>query len=175
MKIDRNGDKLVIYLPSEGESRIDFFHGTFGVFYQEWIDGNTPVFDTEVFSLSATAASCKLIQSVAKRLGFEITDGANALLEKIAEKHEEWMHAERIKEAERMARERAILRLKNGCGFCLSLSWNGKAYICKKNEKPCATSAEEIERLFEEWKETKMYVRPTPFPNSECTEIEVLR
>jgi hypothetical protein len=176
MRIDVDGKKLVIHLPQKGESaRQDFLHSTFGILYHEWRDSNTAVYDTEVFGLTTTAKDCRCIKYIAERLGFDITNGARALLEEIAEKHEELARANRIAEAEEMARKRAIFRVKQGCGFCPSLKWNGRDWECKKNGKRCATSAEEIERLFEEWKETKVFIRPTPFPNSECEFFEVLK
>ena len=176
MKIDRQETCFVITLPDKGANeRIEFLSALRGVIFREWQDKNTPIYDTTLFSISATGNTCAAMKFIAERMGFEITPSANELFEEIALKHAEWYDTVRKTEEYKKARERAFMRVKYGCGLCEYLSWNNREYVCKKNNKPCSISNDEVELIFEEWKETKILRRPTPFPNKECDELEVLR
>lgn len=176
MKIERDGEKLIIKLPPQGdEKRRAFLYDTYEVLYQEWYDKNTPVFDTGCFGLGATAKYCSWIEKIARRHGFEITDEANALFEEIAKRQEQAEEEKLRREMKELARKKAVSLLHVGCGWCESLKWDGNRYICEKHDMPCVTSAEEVEWLFELWKETKSFRRPTPFPHKNCEELEVLR
>lgn len=175
MKIDREGSKLVISLPMDEDDRHDFLMEMRFIMFHGWLDKNTAVFDTSVHSIDVTAKACVIIARVAERMKFEITESAKEMLAEMRQKYEEKLDAERkAKEAE-WARQRAIEKLKSGCMFCLSLKTDGNKWVCEKSGTPCFTSASEIEQLYEEWKETKVFRRPTPFPNRECPHTEVLR
>ena len=176
MRIWREGCKLFIEVPPKGDNdRPAFFAELLGVVFAGWRSANTVIYDTQTFSLSATAAHVKRIAWAAEKRGYDISEKARLLMREIEQKREEELEIERMIEEQRSARKRAISKLKNGCIWCGFLSFDGKKYVCSASGKPCVTDSEEIERLFEEWKQTKVYTRPTPFPNEECQYLEVLK
>ena len=176
MRIWCEGSKLFIEVPpKEDKDRTPFFSELSGVMFAGWQDSNTVIYDTQAFSLSATAAHVKRITWAAEARGYDVSEKARLLMREIAQKREEEREIERMIEEQKSARKTAISKLKNGCVWCGLLSFDGKKYICGANGKPCVTDSEETERLFEEWKQTKVYTRPTPFPNKECQYMEVLK
>ncbi len=176
MKIDAKENKLVIEVAPKGaKERTDFFSSLRGVIFQEWLGENVIVYDTTAFSLHATALTVRLMESVAERIGFEITENARILMGEIALKDRDEQELKGIAEAEQAAKKRAIAKQQQGCGLCTFLKVEGRHYVCAANGKPCATDMRETERLFEEWKLTKIYRRETPFPNEECQYLEVMR
>lgn len=176
MRIWSESSKLFIEVPEKGTNdRTAFFSELSGVLFAGWKDENTVVYDTNTFRLSATAAHVKRIIWTTKSRGYDISPKAYALMRKIEQKREEEREVERMIEEQKRTRETAIFKLKNGCGRCGLLSFDGEKYVCGANGNPCVTDNEETERLFEEWKQTKVYTRPTPFPNKECQYLEVLK
>ena len=176
MKIWNEGAKLFIEVPPKGENdRSAFFSELSGVLFAGWEDTNTVVYDTQAFSVRATATQLRRIVLATNKRNYTVSDEARRLMQKIKRKDEEEREIEQMIEEQRESRERAISKLKTGCGFCGLLSWDGEKYVCSANGKSCATDNEEVERIFEEWKQTKVYVRPTPFPNKECQYTEVLK
>lgn len=176
MRIWNEGAKLFIEVPEKGENdRSVFFSELSGVLFAGWQGENTVVYDTQTFSVRATAAQLRRIAFATNKRDYTVSDEARRLMQKIKRKDEEEREIEQMIKEQREARERALSKLKTGCGFCGLLSWDGDKYVCGANGKPCATDNEEVERIFEEWKATKAYVRPTPFPNKECQYTEVLK
>ena len=176
MRIWNDGSKLFIEVPPKGDKdRTPFFSELSGVMFAGWKDVNTVVYDTQTFSVAACESHLKRITWAAEKRGYEISKEARLLMRDIEQKREEEREIERMIEEQKRARKTAISRIKNGCGLCGLLTYNGERYICGANDKPCVTDSEEIERLFEEWKQTKAYTRPTPFPNEECQYLEVLK
>ena len=83
MKIDKDGKKLIVHLPSNGWKRDYFLRKTLWVLYHGWLDDNTLYYDTTVFSESAAASACVSILNVAKELGVEVTGSACEMLERM--------------------------------------------------------------------------------------------
>ena len=176
MRVWNEGSKLFIEVPPKGDKdRAPFFSELSDVLFAGWQNANTVVYDTNTFSLRATAAHVKRIVWATEKRGYDISEKARSLMQEIEQKREEELEIERIIEEQKRARKTAISKLKNGCGWCGLLSFDGEKYVCGANGKPCVTDNEEMERLFEEWKQTKVYTRPTPFPNKECQYLEVLK
>lgn len=176
MRIWNEGAKLFIEVPEKDKNdRSVFFSELSGVLFAGWQDTNTVVYDTQTFSVRATAAQLRRIVWATSKRNYTVSDEARRLMQKIKRKDEEEREIGQMIEEQREARERALSKLKTGCGFCGLLSWDGDKYVCGANSKPCATDNEEVERIFEEWKQTKVYARPTPFPNKECQYLQSLR
>ena len=176
MRVWNEGSKLFIEVPPKGDKdRAPFFSELSDVLFAGWQNANTVVYDTNTFSLRATAAHVKRIVWATEKRGYDISEKARSLMREIELKYEDEREVERMIEEQKKARKTAISKLKNGCGWCGLLSFDGEKYVCGANGKPCVTDNEEIERLFEEWKQPKVYTRPTPFPNKECQYLEVLK
>ena len=176
MRIWKEGTALFIEVPEKGTNdRTAFFSELSDVLFAGWQNANTVVYDTKTFSVSATASHVQKIVCATEKRGYDISEEARLLLREIEQKREEEREVERMIKEQKRARETAIFKLKRGCEYCGLLSFDGEKYVCGANGKPCVTDSEETERLFEEWKQTKVYTRPTPFPNKDCRYLEVLK
>lgn len=174
MKIDRQGESLLLEVANE--------NGEFSNFYYE-LKG-IPIHFVEktkiayVFALrddEQAANDLRLIKYLAQVHKVEITESADALFEEYARKLDEIVKAREEEREKKHARNIAITRLKNGCGLCEHIEWIGGKGFCKYANVFCRVDSEETERLFEEWKLTKTYRRSTPFPVKQCKYLEDIK
>ena len=68
----------------------------------------------------------------------------------------------------------ALSKKQNGCGWCKELRHKGHGHVCEYTQKNVRYKNDDIELAFENWKETKIYETPTPYPNAECPYIKYL-
>ncbi|MBQ3221166.1 MAG: hypothetical protein IJB34_04325 [Clostridia bacterium] len=181
-KIDLFGEELHIRFGDSNRQRTEFTARTQAVFYSRWAEEqeNTLVYDPRRFSLEGTAVQLSMIYKAGKIAGLDVSDEAQALFDEYAKELEalkEKRLAERLSaEGRKKQRDAAIRTLQAGCRPCDHLAWNGKRFVCRKHDcRECVTDAEEAERLYEAWKETRVYRRPTPFPHSECHMLDVVK
>lgn len=175
MFISRNKNWLVIGLGEKESNRSDFFYSLRGIPFAGWLDKNTVTYNTTAFCEETTAKHLQRIESAAKTRGVQITDSASELFDDFARKLEEINKAKQEAEERETAKKRAICKTQYGCGWCDSLSWIDGKPFCGHTNSYCEIDSVETERLFEEWKLTKVYQRPTPFPVKGCKHLEKLK
>lgn len=179
MRVDVLGRKIIVTVPdkSEGYKRSEAFAALREVHFHEWIDGNTVAISLDVHSEDSTISLVKRLETGARIYGAEISEEAQEIFDKYEELRRFKAEEKARAEEEKRKRNLAISKVRHGCYLCESLKWDGKRWICEAHEKPCEQSMDEIELLFEEWKETgyTAFKRPTPFPVAECKYLEVLK
>lgn len=176
MKIDRVGDNLIIDISdTEDRERSKFFYALSGVPFSGWLNSNTVVYDTALFTEQTTAIHLRRIRNSAINRGVHITSPAEELFEKFSKRLEEIEYYRRLDQEKQRAEREAACTVKIGCCLCDSLKWIKGKPFCEYVGKYCALDSNEVEDLYEEWKETKKYKRPTPFPVKGCKVIEEAR
>lgn len=176
MKIDREDDSLIIGVRDiDSEEYSDFFYALRGIMFERWIDSNTVAYNTTLFSEETTARELRHIRTAATNFDVHITESADEIFTKYEKLLEEIELAERIANEKKLAEERAKCKVKKGCCLCTHLKWiNGKPF-CEYVGEYCKVDDNEVEYLFEVYKQTKIYSRPTPFPVDGCKFIEEAR
>lgn len=122
MKIDRDGTKIIIHLPTDKWKREYFLKKTMWVLYHGWIDDDTLYYDTTVFSDSTAASACCAIYSVAKQLGIKVSDDAALMFAEMEEKRKEYELKNQLKRDQefldkqaKAAKQRFVLKIyQNG-------------------------------------------------------------
>lgn len=177
MKLTSNGRAIVFDFTGAEENLLtQFLSDLRGVPFTKWISGKSAEYSLMEFSERARMSHIKEMERACEKNDVELSKEVKTIFAEYAEKREEETRKLLQAEEERKKREKALSRLQHGCGWCLQLKLNANnQYFCGANGKPCATSATEMELKFEEWKLTKRFSKLTPFPNTECKYLEVLR
>ena len=174
MKIDRQGESLLLDVANKNGELSNFYYTLKGIPIH-FVEENKIAYVFALRDDEQAAKDLRLIKYLAQVHKVEITESALAVFEEYARKLDEIEKARKEAREKEHARNIAITRLKNGCGLCVHLKWiNGKGF-CDYAKRFCKIDSEETERLFEEWKLTKRYVRATPFPVKECEYLEKIK
>lgn len=174
MKIDRQGESLLLDIANKNGELSNFYYELKGIPIH-FVEGNKIAYVFAVRDDEQAAKDLRLIKYLAQVHKVEITESAVAVFDEYARKLDEIVKAREEAKEKEHARNIAMSRLKNGCGLCPSIKWiDGKGF-CEYAKKFCKIDSEETERLFEEWKLTKRYSRPTPFPVNGCKYLEDIK
>ena len=176
MKVDYSNGRFIITLPSkERVQERKSILSDLMLRFTKWIDSDTAVFEPS--NEEDLLKSSKSLEICANIHGADISPNALKIFEECTKKRFEIEQERAMEETQRKARETALLKLKKGCGFCDSLKWDGKRYMCEEQNKPCRQSSAEFELNWELWKESgyREFNRCTPFPVKECRYLEAIK
>lgn len=176
MKIDRQGQYLIIEVGEKAPERSDFFYALSGIPFKEWLDEATVVYDTTLFAPETTAKHLRRIENASNNRGIEITEGAKEMIADYGRRLAETEDARRTFERREMEKRKAVAKLIQGCFLCEELTHNGQGrWFCKHTGELCSINPKEVELNFELWKETKVWRQETPFPCEGCKYVEYAR
>lgn len=178
MRITLKENLLYVKIADE-QGRGKFFYDLNGVPFHSWVDAETVTYDLTAFSERTTALHVKKIASAARRSGIEVSEEAETLFSKyisIYERYQEEERRARMEEADAQRKINAGLsKQKYGCSLCEDLKWDHGMPFCQHCAERCTVDSWEVERLFEEYKETRRMQRPTAFPAKGCKYVTEAR
>ena len=167
IKVDVQDGNMIFEIPNGGDGwwtydgkRRSTFLRLLNVSLDGWIDKDTAYARVDKLSDEELIEIGRLYQEY----GREITSAAQAVIEDA--KAREIERKARLEEVESKAKivRNAVYHAENGCRLC-DYHKNG---FCKHANKYCLTNSYQEELAFEEYKITKKYIRPTPYPVKGC-------
>lgn len=165
--------KVQIPIP---EQRVKFLSQISCVKFDGWEDKDTAYIILDQHDLETLNHYFVFLQSLDyyKEFSVVLSDELREFYKELQARVEE-ERAKKYEEEKRLRDiENAKNRMKNGCGWCSSLSRKGRTHICDESGKECDYDEDEKEMAFEGWKESGFYQTPTPFPNAECPYRKIL-
>lgn len=165
--------KVQIPIP---EKRVKFLSQMSCVKFDGWEDKDTAYIILDNHDLETLDYYFVFLQALDyyKEFGVVLSDELREYYKELQVRVEKEREKKREEEKRISEIKTAQYKLKNGCGWCASLSRKGFTHVCKESGKSCEYEEEEKELAFEGWKESGFYQTPMPFPNAECPYRKIL-